>query len=714
MIGELTQKVSLAKTGMEARRRRVPAVGWTVPLETVVTRSGSRLADLTWDFSQDHAELGKANWSGPIMIDGMVVGDTSDDAHRSLINVLQQAVAARWLYATRDDGRRWNAKRAYDAVNASNRFVQWLASIGITQPEEITEDILVVWLEEVRVRRDGTPRTYRHQRTLFDPPLLLWRMRSRVDRSLPNAPEGSLPEDYIDAQDDTKPVPLIPRPVLEHVIGAAHRYVAVYSSDIRSARKFLDHLAHQWSDATGRPIPTWKRGDAEYKRFEKWIGNRFGWASATARGNMGNPAPWNEDGAFVIDPDTGLPWIKGVMSRRHLQQLENSLRTSCYIVIAFMTGGRNTEMNQLQVDCTSVRADEQERVREFFIRGKVTKHRGDGQDVEWGVPQIAVHAAGIMLDMCAPWRKRTGSARLFVTQTGEKMNDSIVNNDLKVFLERIGAPYVNGKPFPLTTHQFRVALAQWLGAEPIGELAGAFHLKQLNTAAFRGYLREDPEFRSLFEAFEVQAGTDHLGMLMHEPVISGRMGDEIMASRTPERQAANEAEVRIMNLAQVGREAPSPRVMQKLRKVGRPIYLTSFSTCVFDADAAECLKGRPPHERDRPLTHRCSPLTCANSAITRLQIPAYLENCEAYLAMVADPTSSSSQVELARHEASTLVELIMPHRPVLNAELAAIHDRVVNADAREAETVSLIRRRNEVEQLLDRIDIVTRGVADNA
>src|SRR3546814_9309522 len=131
----------------------------------------------------------------------------------------------------------------------------------------------------------------------------------------------------------------------------------------------------------------------------------------------------------------------------------------------------------------------------------------------------------------------------------------------------------------------RVALAQWLGAEPYGEIAGSFHLNQLSTAAFRGYLRDDAQFQSLFEASSIQAQADHLALVLDEPVLLGRKGAEIVASRSPERQAALMSNVRSINLAQAGREAPSERTMARLKRSGRPVYLTPYSLCFFNRDA---------------------------------------------------------------------------------------------------------------------------------
>src|SRR3546814_14647136 len=111
----------------------------------------------------------------------------------------------------------------------------------------------------------------------------------------------------------------------------------------------------------------------------------------------------------------------------------------------------------------------------------------------------------------------------------------------------------------------RVALAQWLGAEPYGEIAGSFHLNQLSTAAFRGYLRDDAQFQSLFEASSIQAQADHLALVLDEPVLLGRKGAEIVASRSPDLQASLMSNMRTLNLAPHGPARPTERTQASIK-----------------------------------------------------------------------------------------------------------------------------------------------------
>src|SRR3546814_442716 len=145
--------------------------------------------------------------------------------------------------------------------------------------------------------------------------------------------------------------------------------------------------------------------------------------------------------------------------------------------------------------------------------------------------------------------------------------------------------------------------------------------------------------------------------------------------------------------------------MVLLKRSGRPVYLTPYIMCFFNRDAAECLKHMPVAERKKPLTHKCEPLNCANSVLTRLQVAGFLEDFEAYAAMAVDPSQSPSQKVLATEEMGGLATLIAPFVPVLRRESTWLEEILRGADPKEAETVGLRSRQAEVASLLRRISV---------
>jgi hypothetical protein len=144
--------------------------------------------------------------------------------------------------------------------------------------------------------------------------------------------------------------------------------------------------------------------------------------------------------------------------------------------------------------------------------------------------------------------------------------------------------------------------------------------------------------------------------------------------------------------------------MKKLQQSGCPVYKTELTMCFFKPDSAECLKGRRDAERTRPITHRCEPLSCANSALIRLQVPAYLEDFEEYATLADDASQSSSQIELYRSEMAKLAAVIASFTPTLMAEREVLDCELEGADPREASTLARKQRRCEVDDLLRRVE----------
>lgn len=673
--------------------------------DLVLTKAGSRLYDLNWDFRLDEEGLRCISWDVDVLSSEVKLGTLGNAAYDDLRRPLQEAIAARWKYGRREDGKIWHGRRALQAVDSARRFAAWAAGRGIRSVEEIDEPLFYAWLKFIETKNDNiSRRSWKDQLTLAKPVLILYHMRHRISKCIGFVPYSDAAADWVKDRKEHEPIALIPKPVLDHVVGAALRYVEVYSQDILQARASLERLAREWESEFGRARPIFKHEPRECDSFEQWTARR-----AKFIVNSNDPpscaAPWNESGSFLMDPDTKQPWLSHIKTMRQLQQLENSLRTAAYIVIAFQMGGRCSEITRLRKDCANIRHSVPGGRTQYRISGQVFKDTGhEPRDTEWGVLEVAILAVKVLEAMCETWRAKTGSDRLFVTQTGQRMDGGYVNVDLKVFLDRIDAPYVDGKPFPISSHMFRVALAQWLSHEPYGEIAGAIHLKQLSTKVFRGYLRDDPQFQSIFQSFTVQAMSDHLEFIMDEPVLAGRKGASISSARPPERQAELAAKVRSINFAQAGREAPSPRAMARLKHSQRPVYKTKFTMCVFKGDAAECLKGRPAAERSRPLTHRCEPLACANSAITRLQVPAYLDDYEEAAALAEDPGQSPSQRDLYRQQMGDVADLLKPFAPVLVGELVWLREKLRLSDPREASTIGTIKRSGEVQSLLERME----------
>src|SRR3546814_19302285 len=134
-------------------------------------------------------------------------------------------------------------------------------------------------------------------------------MRDRISGTIGFVPRCEEAAGWVGSGKLTTPIPLIPRPVLDHVIGAACRYVEVYSHDVFAARRYLGDLAEEWERIFQQTRPPW--GSPAYSKFDAWIRRRFGWANPKARSAMGVVAPWNRS----EERSDGTGWVSTCRSR---------------------------------------------------------------------------------------------------------------------------------------------------------------------------------------------------------------------------------------------------------------------------------------------------------------------------------------------------------------------------------------------------------------
>lgn len=74
-----------------------------------------------------------------------------------------------------------------------------------------------------------------------------------------------------------------------------------------------------------------------------------------------------------------------------------------------------------------------------------------------------------------------------------------------------GVPLVNGRPWPLSSRQFRRTLAWFIARRPGGSIAGAIQYRHLSVQMFEGYAgTSDSGFRAEVESEQALARGEHL------------------------------------------------------------------------------------------------------------------------------------------------------------------------------------------------------------
>lgn len=328
----------------------------------------------------------------------------------------------------------------------------------------------------------------------------------------------------------------------------------------------------------------------------------------------------------------GKPWLRQI-AYEDVPLLARLLQTAGYIVVAYLSGMRDSEVKHLQRGCLGVWRDDRGRV----VRRKVTSQAFKGEHDPTGVTATWIVTAPVeraikMLEALQPASQRYLFA-LLPTSTSylkERPNQAAItattNRNLAAFARWIneycashrradGIPRIQGQQWRLTTRQFRRTLAWFIARQPGGVIAGALQYRHLRVQMFEGYAgTSDSGFRAEVQAEEAIARGEKLGDLIVNHEHHRLIGP-----------AAEEAEAR---LAEFERHVQfhgkvfndAKRMQRHLDRHDPHIYPGAFVTCIHNADRALCRRG---DGEDGPSLPDCVPLRCRNVALTKDNLDAF-------------------------------------------------------------------------------------------
>jgi hypothetical protein len=171
-------------------------------------------------------------------------------------------------------------------------------------------------------------------------------------------------------------------------------------------------------------------------------------------------------------------------------------------------------------------------------------------------------------------------------------------------------PVPDGKPWHITTRQFRRTVAWHIGNQPFGTVAGMIQYKHSGIAAYEGYAgssrsgfrHEVERERALGQLDDVLAYFERhrAGEVLMGPA-AARIGGEL-------KQAVDKLD------PLPGHIADPARVRAMLGHIARTLFVGVLSDCFFDPAIALCLNGNA--ERSSPAMAQCRPDKCPNSCIT--------------------------------------------------------------------------------------------------
>jgi hypothetical protein len=337
------------------------------------------------------------------------------------------------------------------------------------------------------------------------------------------------------------------------------------------------------------------------------------------------------DTAISIDPDTGKPWRPRFDAKTLLLE-ERMLQAACYIVCAYLTGMRDCEVQAMRTGCLDVKRTEDGLIERYQVKSTVYKRRdARGQAEKWITVEPVAKAITVLERLTEHIRHRRGGDTLWRVLSDHGSKDHIsaeIVRQLNTFRDHLNAqfgtpeapivpPSPDGKPWRITTRQFRRTVAWHIANRPFGTVAGMIQYKHSGIAAYEGYAGSSRSgFRNEVERERALGQLDDvLTYFEHHRAGEVLMGPAAARISGELQQAADKID------PLPGHIADPARVRAMLAHVAKTLFVGVLSDCFFDPATALCLNGKSDHST--PAMAQCRPDRCPNSCITSRHRPLW-------------------------------------------------------------------------------------------
>jgi hypothetical protein len=458
--------------------------------------------------------------------------------------------------------------KTYHTVTNWRTFATWLTGRDITALSAVTAEVLTgysVYL--ARTRRVARMTAVNHlvalTRLAAYAPVLPEDLRIQAPAWDLEGLDHYLPAASATGENATAPIDAA---TIGPLLVWAVRFVEEFSGDVLAARAEEQRLRdiagrHAAMPATrgrppallayldglesaGLPVPTLPR--QHEKAAATYIAGLAGVPAAHVRRVFGqprwrsylaaNPGPCPLD-IKVRGSIDGTPWVTPV-NFDEVRPLTRHLVTACYIVIAYLTGMRASEVLALESGCCPDPGDsDPSRARRSLIYARQfkTARDTDGNHVSAGVlreapwvavPQVA-HAVRVLEAIAGPGllfatgrRERAGRS-LGLRTMGDRIEEFAAWVNARTFRAGADATIPDDPHGPLTVSRFRRTLAWHIARQPGGLVALAIQYGHMRTVVSESYSsRARGGIHELLDLETARAVAEHLSDV-HESLEQG-------------------------------------------------------------------------------------------------------------------------------------------------------------------------------------------------
>ena len=337
------------------------------------------------------------------------------------------------------------------------------------------------------------------------------------------------------------------------------------------------------------------------------------------------------DTPISVDPDTGKSWRSRFDAKTLLVE-ERMLQAACYIVCAYLTGMRDAEVQAMRIGCLVRERSDDGVIERYRIRSTTYKRRDvRGQSETWTTIEPVAKAIRVLEQLTERIRRQRGGDTLWRVLAGTSSKEHIsaeIVPLLNTFRDHLNAQFgtpdasviphgADGKPWRITTRQFRRTVAWHIANRPFGTVAGMIQYKHASVAAYEGYAGSSRSgFRTEVERERALGQLDDVLSYFERH----RAGDVLMGPAAT--RIANELQQTIEKLDPLpGHIADPTRVRAMLAHVAKTLFVGVLNDCFFEPATALCLNGKT--EVTAPAMAQCRPDKCPNSCITSRHRPLW-------------------------------------------------------------------------------------------
>jgi integrase len=599
-------------------------------------------------------------------------------------------------------------------------FMQFVARhAGAFAMHLVDQAMLDAYLAELRRERRRTAERVAHlldvpiELDRYSPFLTLGGFGCRPWRGRSAARVAGLPPRPMVAENRT---PRIPEPVIAALLRWSLKYIDLFAADIFAARVDLNRLeqvAHPPDDAATRP--------PLIDRLDVYIGRRCAdgrgipISSLDRRGRrtqsqstgmlepainfhliglqlgcdklllISRPALRGRleraierlggeiggmDSTIAIDPDTSLAWRER-FDQRSIAEEERMLQAAAYVVCAYLSGMRDSELQAMRVGCWSLSRSADGIVERHRIKSITYKAREiSGEEAEWVTIAPVARAVEVVERLSVQQRETRGADTIWQTLAMNNGNMTVLRggvihliNGLRDHLdtrspEGPAIPHVEGSPWWFTPRQFRRTLAWYIANRPFGTVAGKIQYKHASIAMFEGYSGSSPSgFRREIEQERALGQIDDVVEHYEEAIKRGLPPAGPAAARLRNEFARIRDELGDLP----GRIVDAQRLRSMLGHLGRTLHVGLLADCFFDPDTALCLdRENATTDRSVPALSHCRPDRCPNACVTRRHLAPWQASIAEGEHLLRDRRLSSLQHQVLTEDNERKRRLIAP------------------------------------------------------